>query len=65
MQKTDTASAITLLSGKPAGQLDFSPRESAEIVVGFSGAIGCGMNFAVDAARRLLEEFGYAIVHAS
>lgn len=33
------------------------------MVVGFSGAIGCGMNFAVDAARRLLEGFGYAVVH--
>lgn len=46
-----------------APQIDFGPRESAEMVLGFSGAIGCGMNFAVSTARRLLEEFGYEVVH--
>lgn len=50
-------------TSNPAADIDFGPRESAEIVLGFSGAIGCGMSFAVDAARRLLEEFGYEVVH--
>lgn len=46
-----------------AATLSFLSRESTEIVIGLSGAIGCGMSFAVASARRLLEEFGYEVVH--
>ena len=64
----ETNVKLTSLSRIPRGSgsqasLEFAPRESAEIVIGFSGAIGCGMSYAVAAARRILGEFGYGVVH--
>jgi len=52
-------------AGKKAEKpgLKFVSRESQELVVGFSGAIGCGMEYVTPAVTRILEEQGYEVVH--
>ena len=43
---------------KPPAEL-FKQRESQELVIGFSGPIGCGINIVIDQAVEFLEEVGY------
>ncbi|MFN8096357.1 MAG: hypothetical protein U0599_29800, partial [Vicinamibacteria bacterium] len=39
----------------------FSGRESAELVIGFSGPLGCGLRTAVDHTTKALESAGYLV----
>lgn len=42
---------------------DFAQRESAELILGISGAVGSGVEFVVESLRRVLEHMGYTVVH--
>lgn len=42
-------------------RLNLSERESAELIVGFSGAIGSGLDHVVEQTRELLKAAGYSI----
>lgn len=42
---------------------DFVQRESAELIIGISGAVGSGVEFVVASLRRTLEQMGYTVVH--
>lgn len=48
---------------KKIGPLDLTSRESKELVIGFSGAIGSGMEYVTDVIKLVLEEQGYRVVH--
>jgi deoxycytidylate deaminase len=64
MSTSRLAAAERPRSDRVPVQFDFSHRESKELVIGVSGAIGCGMEHATKALRNILEEFGYEeIVH--
>lgn len=42
-------------------QLVLTDRQSPELVLGFSGTIGCGMSLVTDQARQALSEAGYEV----
>ena len=48
---------------KPARGTDFVNRESAELVVGISGAVGSGVQFVAESLKRSLESLDYTVVH--
>jgi deoxycytidylate deaminase len=45
------------------GHIDFAGRESQELIIGFSGAIGCGMASVTPVVTTLLENAGYTVKH--
>jgi deoxycytidylate deaminase len=62
-----TLKSVGLASSQGAAvkkpRLDFSARESSELIIGLSGAVGCGMEHVTSAVIRLLEEHGYTVFH--
>jgi deoxycytidylate deaminase len=62
-----SSQATKLISKQPdtkkPGALDFSIRESKELILAFSGAVGSGTDQVTSVLQRLLEEKNYNVVH--
>lgn len=61
IQRTEQKQKSPLLEAQQ--KLDFSGRESKELIIGFSGAIGSGLEYVIPAVKRILEEQGYQVIH--
>ena len=54
---------ITKSSSDVTLKQKFQQRESEEIILGFSGPIGCGVDSVNDQAKETFEEIGYKVHH--
>ena len=60
-KQPEKTTALPTPSQKSPRQLELIDRQSPELVLGFSGTIGCGMSFVTDQARQTLVDVGYEV----
>lgn len=63
MAETQKQFKLVTHSKHSAQGTDFIHRESSELVIGISGAVGSGVEFVVASLRRTLEGLGYTVFH--